>query len=184
MNLNLIIKKGHEGLKHLPYLIGFIVLVIITLGTFYRLQFGVDFRDEAYYLALAHSLNIGNIPFVSEYSLHQTSSWLTYPIVTILSYIIGTDGLVLAMRTLYLIFSLISGLFIGSIITGKKFSFLGCFIGSLLWLYWPFAIPNFSYNTLCSILFTLSIFSFLYSLELTKEKKNKFIILSAKLIKL
>lgn len=133
---------------------------ILCFGIFalIRLQYGIDFRDEAYYVALPHTFNSGAEPFVSEYSLHQTSGFLIYPFVKIYSLMFGYDGIIFFIRVLFLVGAIVISLNIGSLLGKNTSLFWKVSAPSLVWMFWPFSIPSLSYNTLCSLLFLFSLF--------------------------
>ena len=125
-------------------------LVVVAL-TVERLFLGVDFGDEATYVALPWRFLLGDRPFVDEINLIQTSSFFTVPLVWAWSKLAGgLDGVVLFLRFAWLAASVGLGLW-----TARAFApALGTWGARLVALPIVAAvflgIPTFSYNTLAS----------------------------------
>ncbi|HEY3316898.1 MAG TPA: hypothetical protein VGK50_00530 [Coriobacteriia bacterium] len=132
-----------------------VAAVAAAVGTFVlmalRLRYGVDFKDEAYYAALAYRFVLGDRPFVDEMNFLQLPSLMTYPLVkAFVSLTGGTTGIILFMRVMWLVSS--AGL------AAAGFAFLRtvmrwevALIACLLPLVSaPFNIPSLSYNSMGS----------------------------------
>ncbi len=148
-------------IRILHIFVGFFIFGV-TAFCFYRLQFGIDFLDESYYVALPYEFVLGARPFVNESGLHQTAGFISFPFVAFYTTIFGSTGLVLFLRVLFQTFALCAGFmasrfFASSVFGLPKILAIAC--GALVWLFWPFVIPNFSYNTLCSILFLSGVYA-------------------------
>ena len=163
------IKRLRTGAPSL--LLAAVVLAASVFGL-YRLQFGVDFRDEGFYLALPWIFSHGAIPFTHEFAVQQTSGLLLIPLVKIYSVLAGASGIVLTFRILFFAFAIAIGLFCSRL--GKqtlpvveRIAF-----ASLAWLFWPFSIPNFSYNTISSLLFAAGLFAASTSLAESGKKSQ------------
>lgn len=136
-----------------------IFAVASILITYQRLYFGVDFTDEAFYVAVPYRFVLGDRPFIDELNLLQTSSFLIFPFIKLYTWLVGgTDGIILFMRHIYLLFTF---LIAGSIFLALKKN-LGWQASLLISLssivFIPFNIPNLSYNTLGSGFFTIGCF--------------------------
>ena len=149
-------RLSHEKLAQFCVLT---TLIYVSLFEFKRLRYGVDFQDEAYYIALPYSLILGAKAFLNEYSLHQTAGFIVYPFIKLYTSFFGVNGIVLFVRYLFYFLALTVGIYAGQI-AGKKLSIVWRLaIVSIVWLFWPFSIPSLSYNTLCSLLFLAATFS-------------------------
>ncbi len=91
-----------------------VVLAVVAVGAAVgalalmalRLRYGVDFRDEAYYAALAYRFALGDRPFVDEMSLFQLPAMLTFPLIKAWVAVTGgTNGVILFMRAAWLVFA-------------------------------------------------------------------------------
>jgi|GEM_PF-1368589 len=153
-------------------LIGLIIAtaIISVLLTYWRLHYGVDFTDEAFYVALPYRFVFGDKPFIDELNLVQTFSFITYPFVKLyVSLAGGTKGIVLFMRHIYLFFTfLVAGsIFLALKNTLKRSAALA--VSLMVVAFVPFNIPNLSYDTLGMGFFTISCF---LGLWIILDKKN------------
>ena len=81
-------------------------VVVVSVLTYARLYFGIDFTDESFYVAVSYRLALGGRPLIDETNVAQlTSSLLLYPFVKIYATVAGLTGIVLYMRHLYFFFS-------------------------------------------------------------------------------
>jgi hypothetical protein len=115
----------------------------------WRLRFGVDLRDEAYYSALPYRFVLGDRPFVDEMNLLQLPALLVYPLVKAYVALEGSSaGIVLFMRVAWIVFA-------GGLAAGA-FAFLRtlmrwpvALVASLFaFVTVPYNIPSLSYDTL------------------------------------
>jgi hypothetical protein len=87
--------------------------VLFLLGAYaaaaWRIQLGVSFTDEAFYVAIPYTFTLGNVPFVNELALQQTAALLATPVTALFVAWRGTDGIVLFFRVLFLILAAVSG---------------------------------------------------------------------------
>lgn len=132
--------------------------LFVLVMTARRLLLGVDFGDEATYVALAWRFVLGDRPFVDEVNLIQTASFFTLPLVWLWKQLMGDlDGVVLFLRCAWLAASAVLAAW-----SARK---LAPGIGSgLAWLVVlpivagvPLGIPTFSYNTLASGFFLVGL---------------------------
>ena len=73
----------------------------------YRLPFGVDHGDEAFYSAMPYSFLLGNRPYVDELAMHQNAGLLLLPFFKVyLAIAHSTDGIILFNRYLYFVHAL------------------------------------------------------------------------------
>lgn len=156
------IKKNKSTLKsfilqaNLATNITLVVLFAVISGVFYRLYFGVDFTDEAFYIVIPYRFAMGATPFIDEINLLQTASFIFIPFIKIYYWIVGsTEGIVLFTRRFYLTYMiLISSL---TYFYFKRFIRwqVALLISFTCVAFIPYNVPSFSYNTLSYSLFTL-----------------------------
>lgn len=150
--------------------IGNIVLCLFVVAalflTWYRLRFGVDFSDEAFYIAMSYRFALGDKPFVDELSVGQTFAFLIIPFTKLHLWLHGSlDGIVLFMRHLYLVFVCA----IAVVVYGSLSLFVRQKVALLTALccvvFSYFFIPTLSYNTLSGGLLVGGLFSGLYIIQ-------------------
>lgn len=135
-----------------------IVAGVVLALTLRRFFLGVDFSDEATYVALPYRFLLGDKPFVDEVNPIQTAAFFTLPLVWAWrSMTGGLDGIVLALRLVYF-----AAIVLVAILAARRFAkevgpvavlvvlpFVACL---------PLGTPTFSYNTLASGFFTVGLF--------------------------
>jgi hypothetical protein len=121
---------------------------VAIVATYIRLYFGVDFTDEAYYVARAYQYVLGAKPWVDDISLIPFAI-LIVPFVKLYYWIVGnTDGIILFTRHLYYLLNcLVASLVFLYIRTLIRWS-TALLIASICVVFIPFNIPNLSYNTM------------------------------------
>lgn len=68
----------------------------------FRLPYGVDHRNEAFYSAMPYSFLLGNRPYFDELALHQNAGLLLVPFFRIYLAVVGSaDGIIMFNRHLY-----------------------------------------------------------------------------------
>lgn len=148
----------------LPWLL--FTAVFLVGATVFRLFLGVDFTDEAHYLAMALKFLRGQNPFVDELVFHQTSALLIAPFLKSYYQHFGTEGIVLYARVLFFLLNLILAVTVYFSFQ-KYFSRRSALIASGVALaYIPLHIPALSYNSLASVFFTLGILGLLTHLPM------------------
>jgi len=124
----------------------------------WRLQYGVAFTDEAYYIAMPYRFVLGDRPFADELMIHQTAGLMTTPLVWLWVRIVGsTNSLVLFMRVMWFVFAA------GVAFAAYRF-FVRLFerpfalvLSAAYIAFMPFGIPGLSYNTLSSGFLTIGL---------------------------
>ena len=80
-------------------------LTALVAASYARMYFGVDFTDEAFYVALPYRFANGARPLVDEALLvQQSSAVLLYPFVKSYTGVAGTKGIVVFARHLHFLF--------------------------------------------------------------------------------
>ncbi len=84
-----------------------IAAVVVVAGlTYGRLYYGVDFTDEAFYVAVPYRFVLGAQPLVDETNIvQQTPALLLYPFVALWNWLVGLEGIVLYARHLHFLFT-------------------------------------------------------------------------------
>lgn len=90
------------GLHPLTWLTA--VAVVLALA---RVQLGVDMSDGMHAVELTRRLAMGDRPFVDEMNLQVLGAWPAVPFVWAWLQLVGTDGLVLVARVVYVVIALI-----------------------------------------------------------------------------
>ncbi len=130
---------------------GRIILLLAAVCVYARLYFGVDFTDEAFYVGLPYSFELGHRPLVDEVSVHQLGGLVLQPFTAAYLALVGSAaGLVLAARHLYFVCSLASALLVRGYLSEIFSERVGNLAAALSLSYIAFLIPSLSYNTISS----------------------------------
>lgn len=122
--------------------------IITILITYRRLFYGIDFTDEAFYLAIPYNFTLGAKLFIDEINLRQMSTFVLYPFIKFYYLFMESKGIVLFTRHLYFFFMLFTAIIVYKAIKNflDKDASLVISLTSLAFIY--FNIPNLGYNTL------------------------------------
>lgn len=157
--------------EHADDLLASVIFAVVIVASFWRLRFGVDFSDEAFYAAITQRFALGDWPYLDDYNLRQTGSLLPVPFYWLYIKIVGsTDGVVYFLRVLY--FAVQLGVVwsvyrLSRLYLTRAFS-LVC--STLPIVFIPFQIPTCSYNSLAAMLFTGGVFVGLYAVKTTRPQ--------------
>jgi hypothetical protein len=125
-------------------------LLVVAL-TNWRLFYGVDFTDEAYYVEIPYRFVLGARPFIDETTpSQQGAAMLAYPIFAAYHAIAGVAGVILFARELHLLFSCFVGacVFVGLRPYARNQRGSPSFIDPIAFV--PFNLHDLSYNNLAS----------------------------------
>jgi hypothetical protein len=156
------LKMSETTIKELPgnrqskWLIA--IVLLFCAGAYMRLLFGVDFMDEAGYVALPYSFVLGAKPYYDELAINQNVGILLYIPVKLYSLFFGTKGLVLAMRHFHFFCTGFSG-FILYRIARSYIDRNIALLAALLPVCFMFFVPGLSYNSVGSLGFMLGTFA-------------------------
>lgn len=129
------------------------------LAMLWRMRYGIDFSDEAFYIALPMRFALGDRPFVDELNIGQTAGLLIYPFVRIYSMVAGgMTGIVLFIRLLYIAFFALVGWSAYALARTRLAAPTALIIGTACICYIPYGLPGLSYNTLSMGLFASGLF--------------------------
>lgn len=135
------------------------LLSALLLLSWLRLFFGVDFTDESFYVAMPYRFALGDVPLRDEQNLGQLAGVLILPFVRLYLQVMGgSDGIVLYVRHLHLIFTALVGIAVYLAVRpalGRGHALLA---GALCLAFVPFNIHSLSYNTMGSGLLTVGCF--------------------------
>lgn len=123
------------------------VMAVIFFICCWKATLGFGGNDEAFYLTIPHRISLGDSLLFDEWHLSQLSGFLLTPFVWLYRTITGsTEGIILAARFFYVIMhGAVSVLLYTRLRKYSWISVLGC---SLFFLYTPFNIMAYSYNTM------------------------------------
>ena len=127
----------------------------------YRIPYGVNHRDEAFYSAMPYSFLIGNQPYIDERTVHQNAGLLLLPLYRLYLSLAGSsDGIILFNRYLYLVYIGFTS-FLAYRLVRRIVNFsAACWAGALLVSFGYFNLLALSYNSMgalgfmCGVLLT------------------------------
>lgn len=126
------------------------VVCVIVLLSWWRLRFGLNLADEAYYIAIPLRFVRHDVPFDDEVTtLFSMFAFVTYPLYKVRTlFVSSTDGIVMYSRCAYLIVQCAVGaaayMGIRRFVTSAEALLIACVVVAFV----PFNIPALSYNTL------------------------------------
>lgn len=136
----------------MPSLAAFVggsLFCLIALALLWRLPMGIDLSDEAYYAIFVDDWLKGGIRTSTLTTVHQTALLPAFAILRIRAELFGnSDGLVLSLRWIYLIFSIVSAVAWLSLFIRLSNSFYAWLCAAFALAFIPFGLPSVSYNTL------------------------------------
>ncbi|MBX3203331.1 MAG: hypothetical protein KF894_34725 [Labilithrix sp.] len=159
--------RGAEGrlIGHVDEILASLTLATVIVASFWRLRFGVDFTDEAFYAAITQRYALGDVPYLDEYNLRQTASMLTVPPYWLFLKLKGsTDGAVYFLRVVYFAVQLGTAWTVYRFAQKRLPRSFATIAATLPIVFIPFGIPTCSYNTLCAMLFAAGAFTGLSAL--------------------
>lgn len=113
----------------------------------WKCSYGFGGNDEAFYLTIPHRLLMGDSLFTEEWHVSQFSGFLLMPFVWIYETITkSTDGIIFAMRIIYVLFHFLISIFI--YVRLQKFNVMAVVSSLLYFIFTPFDIMALSYNTM------------------------------------
>lgn len=149
------------------------VVLLTVLATSWRFRRGIDFTDEAFYLAIPLRFVLGDRPFVDELNVAQTTGILLYPFVQLHYWLHGTTGIFLCVRLLYLV---CFGLVAASVYRLAKTRLpihVAMLTGATCITFVPYGLPGLSYNTVSAGMLTVGLATTTRAL-LTTYRVDKF----------
>ncbi|NBX69729.1 MAG: hypothetical protein EBR01_12290 [Proteobacteria bacterium] len=155
---------------------GIFVFLATQFFTFQRIQYGVNFFDEAFYACVPFRFLMGQKLFVHDLFLVQTFGLISYPLVKLHSYFNhDTEGIVYFLRFCFFTSSFLIGLFIVEVFSGRVPIGVAILLGSLSGLFVPGGIPSLSYNTMAGFFLIVGLLSAFRGL---KNKNSYWMLLS------
>jgi hypothetical protein len=113
----------------------------------YRIPYGVDHADEAFYSALPYSFLIGNQPYLDERTVHQNAGILLMPLYRVYLALAGsTDGIILFNRYLYLTYVAFASLLVVRFVRRIVNLSTACWTAALLASFGYFNLFTLGYN--------------------------------------
>lgn len=131
------------------HIFGATAFLLVTAALIWRLPLGIDLSDESYYAIFIDDWMKGGIASSTLATIHQTALLTVYPAIKVFAAVSGSsDGLVLALRCLFLIGSIVTAL-TWLIVLRRVTCPVSAWFGALFALsFIPFGLPSVSYNTL------------------------------------
>lgn len=127
-------------------------LFFLILASGFRLQFGVDFTDDAFYAAVPASYVAGNLPFEFENSTQQGAAVLMWPLSWLHARLVGSHlGIILFYRVVLLLLTLLSAGFIYRALRRHASASVAGVLCLLPIAFAPFEIKTLSYNSIGSL---------------------------------
>ncbi|CAN5905450.1 hypothetical protein BH11MYX4_BH11MYX4_32490 [soil metagenome] len=139
-------------------LVAVAISVVTLLTVLSRMRYGIDFSDEAFYLALPVRFALGDRPFVDELNIAQTAGLLIYPFVRVYMAIAGTTGIFFFIRVLYVVFFGLVGWSAYGLARTRLSPPASLLVGTACVCFIPYGLPGLSYNTLSMGLFAVGLF--------------------------
>lgn len=138
----------------------------------WKCSYGFGGNDEAFYLTIPHRLLMGDSLLAEEWHVSQLSGFLLMPFVWIYETMTkSTDGIIFAMRIIYVLFHSLVSIFI--YIRLQKFNVMAVVSSLLYFIFTPFDVMALSYNTMA---FDLLVFTGVLIATADTDKKIPFII--------
>lgn len=137
-----------------------IVICVAAIAVLcWRMLHGIDFTDEAFYVALPLRFALGDRPFVDELSIAQTAGLLLYPFVKLYVWIVGdVTGVFLFIRALYMVVFALVGWSAYALARRCIPRSAALLCGAMCMLVLPYGIPGLSYNTVSMALMASGLF--------------------------
>lgn len=140
--------KGSKWSTYLVSALAIAMAVGTVVATIKRIRLGVDYLDEAYYVALPYRFAMGDRPFVDELNIVQTSALFLYPFVKVYTMLRGTTGIFLFMRILFVTFCCGVGAAAYGLASTRVRRPAALLIAACCVAFIPYSVPALSYNTL------------------------------------
>ncbi len=129
-------------------IIFFLLLFSAFLLSFWKCFQGFQQGDEPFYFAIANRILQGDALFKDEWHLSQLSAVLRVPFVFLYKlFYHSTEGILLAMRIIYLFFHTVVGIFV--YIRLKKYGYTSVVAVVLYYLFELYPLCTFGYNATC-----------------------------------
>lgn len=140
-----------------------VLATILCLGVvavmLWRIRHGIDYTDEAFYVAMPVRFALGDRPFSDELNVTQTAALLLYPFVKVYTAIVGSaTGIILFVRMLFLLFFGLVGWSVYALAATRVPRPAAMLLGAACICFIPYGIASLGYNTISMGLLTLGLF--------------------------
>jgi hypothetical protein len=136
-----------------------IVLLVVVVSCWQRIQLGVELTDEAFPTALAYRFALGDRPFLDEMAAGQTPAVFLWPLVWLYVKIAGSShGIVLFARCLFFAFGAGTAGVVFWVLRRYLLWPAALIVALLCVVYVPFTIAAPNYNALGMDFFTMGSF--------------------------
>lgn len=131
------------------------LMVAAFFFALWKTHYGYRDYDETFFLAIPHRLSLGDVMFKHEWNLAQMSGFLLLPFVKLYTLITGgTEGIILAARIYYTVLHTAVASYVYYRL--RKYGYIALFGCLLFFLFSPFDIMAYSYNSMALDLLVLS----------------------------
>lgn len=128
-------------------IIFFIGLLIVGIFLIWKVRYGAEGYDEAFYLTIPYRMVKGDILFINEWHGSQLSAFILYPFVKLYLLIFkSTEGIILFFRYLYVAVNTVVS--IVAYLRLRQFGISGAIGVLLYYIFVPFNISALSYNSM------------------------------------
>ncbi|MGI6686994.1 MAG: hypothetical protein ACOX6Y_01305 [Christensenellales bacterium] len=151
----------HNSKRQTEVFISYFLLLSVLVFHLIRAKYGFDWSDEGYYTASAVDILTKKMSLTGNYSIHQTSSLLLLPFVSLYRLFTGSnDGIMVFMRYMYCVIAFSVSVGVYRVLVKKGYSSISSVVISLLILLTcPSNVMTLSYNTLSFLLMTAAFFA-------------------------
>ena len=155
-----------------PNSLVYAVSLVLFVATYYRIHYGIDFSDEGQALGWLYGPMIGYTPFVNDLFFQQTGSLLFTPLFYIWHKLMGSEGVVLFGRHVFILLSLGASFCVYTF--SKRFlsTPLAVLVAAATYSYVPFSFASLYYNNIAYLCFLSALF--FGARALMEGSKNKF----------
>ena len=142
-----------------------LALAVLLSLLVWRVPFGYDWTDEAYYSAITYRLLQGDRLLVDTWEVHQFSALLSAPVLGAYLALNGgsADGCILFMRYFYVSFQFLVSVYAFFVFRKRSGNLAAFFAAAMLLGYTHYAINSFYYDSMAllfSVLSVLLVFEF------------------------
>lgn len=142
----------------------------------YRIPYGVDHADEAFYSALPYSFLIGNQPYLDERTVHQNAGLLLMPFYRVYLALAGSsDGIILFNRYLYLAYVALASVLVVRLMTRVANFSAACWAAALLVGFGYFNLFTLGYNMVGALGFICGMLLSAYALLEPRPGRGLFV---------
>jgi hypothetical protein len=150
--------SGIERTGRFHVILAVVLSIMMLIAVEVRLFFGVNFSDEAHYIAIPYRFVTGSLPFQDDSTCLLMFSFLSYPFYKLFHLLSNsTDALVIFARQCYLVCAMCAGLLVYGFVRRLLSMPEALLVALLMVAFVPGNIHSLSYNTFTLLLFPLGL---------------------------